>query len=185
MPDSLAHRLRAAKFGEEQSLERQALVTAAEETGAVASLVRTNIAIDGVSLAFDETAGTLYGILTNTVVTIDLETGMVEAVGPHSLVPAPTSLAFDTRSGRLFTASGGSLASLDPATGASTVVGTLTGPSQPYGVQGLAFDRVSGVLLGVDVGENLMVEIDPVTAAVDDLGSISSGVVSSLGGVLR
>jgi hypothetical protein len=81
--------------------------------------------------------------------------------------------------------SAGDLYTLNPSTGAPTLVGALIDAlGHPYGLTGLAFDPVTGVLYGSTgqsspTGSAHLVTVDPVTALVTDIGSYGGGSTMS------
>lgn len=79
----------------------------------------------------------------------------------------------------------GNLYTLDPLTGAATLVGPLVDAADsPYGLTGLAFDPVSGVLYGSTANASptapgSLVTVDPATALVTLIGDFA-GIASTM-----
>lgn len=117
--------------------------------------------------------------------TVDLNTGAATLVGPTGF-PAVPGLAFDPNTGALYgsadtTGLGVSdgLISIDPLTGAGLAIGTygFSGANQIGGIDAIAFDPLSGVLIGAsgfffDGSAGDIFTINPVTGAATLLGQL-------------
>jgi hypothetical protein len=132
-----------------------------------------------VSLAFDPSSGTLYGVDTQTdqLLTIDTSTGACIPVGPVGFSHV-ISLAYDPGADILYASDdpSDSFLTIDPATGA----GTLVGPTGDL-IHGLAFDTSTNTLYGTDLIWDELVTIDTSTGTVTTVGKLGFGSVPALG----
>lgn len=127
----------------------------------------------------DDLSGPYYG-------SIDLSTGAFSPLGVQRNSTGALdynwhALAGDAIAGALYMASnGGEFYSIDPTTGTSTFKGflTLDGTALTvFGMAGMAFDPVNGILYGVSSGASYstLYTIDPGTAVATLLGYLDLG----------
>ncbi len=138
------------------------------ETDASITLIgNTGLTIGGMELYTD---GFLYGITTGSsaaLYQIDPSNAAATEIGPlgigfvfeGALAISPEGVGYGTNNDsagnpRLFT--------IDIETGAATIVGTISDP--PHDINGLAW-RSDGMLVGLDGNQNVLLAIDPATAA--------------------
>lgn len=157
---------------------RDGIVTIDPATLEAVDFVLTSENLGAPSLAYDIVSRSLFatdqGALT--LQSIDVATGMVTTVGAHGFT-GMTCLAFDTRARMLYGVDVlGNLVTIYPDTGSGTIVAT----GLPATLEGLAYDRVSGLLVGalVDLTGAQVVTIDRATGAVTPKGAISSPLFS-------
>ncbi|MEZ5980550.1 MAG: hypothetical protein R3F34_20385 [Planctomycetota bacterium] len=137
--------------------------------------------VNCLGLAFDSSTSTLYGVdgtaSPDTLITIDTTDGSVTFVGGTGslLVDTVRGLAYDSSADVLYGVDGSRLKSIDRTTGAATDIGEVYSQAGSE-LQGLAFDRARGVLLATVVSDaddfsgNLLLEVDPATAAATVVG---------------
>jgi|GEM_PF-1438862 len=128
-------------------------------------------------MAYDYTTDTMYGISSTSNIsdlyTINIEDGEKTHIG--SLGTLFYTLACNLQGEMFGIDIAGNFCSINKATGAATVIAS-TG-IVPYYIQSMAFDHNSGRLLWAmshEDGDGRLIEIDPVTAVVFDLGMIGN-----------
>lgn len=129
------------------------------------------------SLARDPVSGSYYTMSNTTLVSVDPATGQGTGLGSFA-VNTVAALAVDSQ-GTLHAIVNGtpdSLYTFDPASGTPTLIGS-TGLQ---GIQGLAFDPLTGQLFGWDVGFGSgngvgLVTIDPATGIATDVDPATGG----------
>jgi len=117
----------------------------------------------------------LYGVSShnNGLYEIDKTTGAASLIGTSGLTSF-TNLGWDSIAGVMYATNSGtdSLYTMNLATGATTLVGPLTGPTNP---NGLAFDPDTGTMYLVDNSTDSFYTINLATGAATLIGSTGTG----------
>jgi len=143
------------------------LYSVSELDASVTLIGNTGAALGGMDMSSD---GFLYGIGTGSsaaLYRVDPSTAETTTIGPlglgfvfeGALVISPEGVLYGTNGDA---ASNPQLFTVDIDTGAAAVVGTISGG--PHDVNGLAW-RSDGMLVGMDGNQNVLLAIDPATAA--------------------
>ncbi|WP_425396576.1 hypothetical protein [Aeoliella sp.] len=125
------------------------------------------------NMAYDPARRAILVENIGSIVTFDRDTQEVLAISPTEVDGVHIdiglhSLAFDSTSHTLYAWNHLGLLAFDPATG----IGTSIVDRVPGIGSGLAFDATSGLLYTIDGTDNMLVSIDPVTGAINQVSPL-------------